>query len=276
MLFTSEKAGEEERKVAAMAKNENLEVKELSLSELKELEPTISNAVKGALHYECDAHTTPNEIMHKLIAYLASKGVIISKGEKVVDVKKEGNNVTQVITNKTTHKTDEVVVASGSWSHLLAKKLGFNLLLEAGKGYRINVERPTGINLPAVLMEAKVAVTPMNGFTRFAGTMELSGINHTIRKERVQAIARASEQYYTNLTINIDEIEAAQCGLRPVSPDGLPYIGRPTNFNNVTFATGHAMMGWSLGPATGKLVAEIIDNKRTAMEIAAFHPNRKF
>ena len=71
-------------------------------------------------------------------------------------------------------------------------------------------------------------------------------------------------------------MENAKTGLRPVSPDGLPYIGKSSTFKNLTFATGHAMMGWSLGPATGKLVSEIIDGKKTAMDISAFSPDRKF
>ena len=98
--------------------------------------------------------------------------------------------------------------------------------LEAGKGYRIDVKRETGIKIPAILMEAKVAVTPMKGFTRFAGTMELSGINTNIRKERVNAIVKAAEAYYPGLKITAAEKEAAASGMRPVSPDGLPYIGR--------------------------------------------------
>lgn len=148
--------------------------------------------------------------------------------------------------------------------------------MQAGKGYRINVYRPTGISLPAILMESKMAVTPMQGFTRFAGTMEFSGINNIIRKERVLALAKGAHSFYPELEINTQEIEDAKTGMRPVSPDGLPYIGKSKMFENLTFATGHAMMGWSLGPATGKLVSEIVDGRSTSMDIAAFDPDRKF
>jgi len=121
-----------------------------------------------------------------------------------------------------------------------------------------------------------VAVTPMQGFTRFAGTMEFSGINHTIRKKRVLAIAAAASAYYKDLTIEQEAVESAQCGLRPVTPDGLPYIGRPSHLKNLTLATGHAMMGWSLGPVTGKLVSELVSDKKTSLEITAYHPERRF
>ena len=128
----------------------------------------------------------------------------------------------------------------------------------------------------AILTEAKVAVTPMNGFTRFAGTMEIAGINHNINPIRVNTIANAATKYYDGLTILKEEKEAAKCGLRPVTPDGLPFIGRTEKIKNVTIATGHAMMGWSMGPATGKLVTEIIENKKTSLDIIPFYPERKF
>ena len=106
--------------------------------------------------------------------------------------------------------------------------------------------------------------------------MEFSGINGIIRTERVEAIARAAQQYYNGLEVSMAEKAAAQCGLRPVTPDGLPYIGRSTKYQNLSFATGHAMMGWSLGPATGLLVSEVIDGKKTSMDIEAFSPDRRF
>jgi D-amino-acid dehydrogenase len=106
--------------------------------------------------------------------------------------------------------------------------------------------------------------------------MEFSGINHKIRMERVRAIASAASAYYDKLEIKEEEIAGARCGLRPVSPDGLPYIGRTAKFSNLSIATGHAMMGWSLGPATGKLIAEIISDRKPSMRLEGFCPDRKF
>lgn len=276
MLYKTKKEAAYEKEVARRAADEGLEVKELSRETLDSLQPHLSKDILGAVHYECDAHTTPGEIMMQLQEYLQSKGVHFKKNETVQTFATDGTKITTVSTNKDQYQPDEVVFASGSWTQQLAKSLNLNLSIQPGKGYRINVHRPLGIVLPAVLMEAKVAVTPMQGFTRFAGTMELSGINHTIRKERLQAIAKAARNYYETAQITEAEIAEAQCGLRPVTPDGLPYIGRPSGWKNVTIATGHAMMGWSLGPATGKLVSEIISEKILSMKIDGFHPERRF
>jgi D-amino-acid dehydrogenase len=212
--------------------------------------------------------------MPQLKAYLEKVGVIIIANEEVKNIEVKAGKVVSVSTNSQVLNADEFVIATGSWTQNFAKKLGINIPIQAGKGYRINVERETNITIPAILMEAKVAVTPMNGFTRFAGTMEIGGINHTINPVRVNAIATAAQKYYPNLEIHQQEKNEAQCGLRPVSPDGLPYIGKSSKCKNVTFATGHAMMGWSLGPVTGKLVSEIISDKKTSLEISPFSVDR--
>ena len=276
MLYKTNVAAEEEMKVAEKAKQLGLEVKFLNNQQLNAIEPNVIIDAKGAIHYECDGHMTPTEFMPKMIDFLQLNGVVIKTNEEVLDLSVSNDRIQQLVTSKATYVADEVVLAAGSWSGTLSKKLNIKLPIQAGKGYRINVERTTGIAMPAILLEAKVAVTPMKGFTRFAGTMEFSGINATIRKERVQAIAKAANHFYPGMEINATEIDKAKSGMRPVSPDGLPYIGRCPQIQNLTFATGHAMMGWSLGPATGKLVTEVVNGKKTSMDISPFAPSRQF
>lgn len=276
MMYKTDKAGEDEMKVAQKASFLGLEVKNLSPAQLNKLEPNVKLDVKGAIHYECDRHTTPTEFMPKMVKHLIDAGVNLKTNEEVQEILSSGGKITEIRTSKASYNADEVVLAAGSWSGKISKQMEVKLPLQAGKGYSINVKEPIGISIPAVLMEAKAAVTPMQGFTRFAGTMEFSGINDTIRRERVEAIARAAKSYYPEITISREDIANAKSGLRPVSPDGLPYIGRSKAYSNLIYATGHAMMGWSLGPATGNLVSEIIDNKKPAMDITPFDPNRKF
>ncbi len=276
MMYQTEKAGEEEWKVGQRGIVEGLNVTNLSREEVKKYEPNIDLNIKGAVYYDSDAHMTPHEFMKDMMAYLKSKGVTFYTNEEVTDISISNQNISDVQTANRTIKADEVVIAAGSWSPLLTKKLGVNVPVQAGKGYRINVDRPTGIETPAILLEAKVAVTPMNGFTRFAGTMEIGGINHNINPARVNAIANAAKSYYNGLEIKQPEIENADCGLRPCSPDGLPYIGRTKKYKNLTIATGHAMMGWSLGPVTGKLVSEVVSDKKTSLNLNPFNPDRTF
>ena len=276
MLCQTDKMLEEEIKTAQLAKSEGLDAKEVNLEELKILEPKIQLNVKGATYYKGDSHTTPQEFMTEMKVHLKQVGVQFFTNEKVKDLEVKYGTIAALITNKQRMVADEYVLAAGSWSHQLSKKLGLKLLLQAGKGYRINTSHPTGIQIPSILCEAKAAVTPMNGFTRFAGTMEIAGINHNINKVRVEAIANAATRYYPEVKLTEAEKNDAACGLRPVTPDGLPYIGKSLKCDNLTIAAGHAMMGWSMGTGTGKLVSEIISNKNPSLPLKMYHPDRRF
>ena len=276
MFYKSDKVGEEEWEVGKIGIQQGLQVENLSAKEVAKIEPNANLDIKGAVYYHSDAHMTPNLFMKEMISYLEKNGVTFYKNETVNDLQISGGEISSIITNKRALKADEVVLAAGSWSPIITKKLGLKIPIQAGKGYSINVKSDTKITIPSILCEAKVAVTPMNGFTRFAGTMEIAGINHDINPKRVAAIANAGKSYYKNLEISSKEKETANCGLRPCSPDGLPYIGKSNKCKNLTIATGHAMMGWSLGPATGKLVSEIISDKKLSLNIDSFHPDRKF
>ncbi|WP_298349060.1 FAD-dependent oxidoreductase [uncultured Dokdonia sp.] len=276
MLCHTEKALHHEDELVQIASKEGLQAKTITAQEVQKMMPGTALDIVGASYFECDHHSTPGEFMEEIKSYLLGEGVVIRQEEKVLDITTAGSKITSVQTDKEVLTADEFVLAAGSWTSTLSRKLNINLLLQAGKGYRIQTKTPTGITYPAILAEAKVAITPMNGFTRFAGTMEIAGINHTINKTRVEAIAQGVNKYFPEVRITSQEKEAAACGLRPVSADGMPYIGKSAKCDNLTIATGHAMMGWTLGPSTGKLVQEIIDNKTSSVVLDMLHPDRKF
>ncbi len=276
MAFQTDEAAEGEYSVMKAAQKLGLDVSLLNAEEVNVLQPNIKMNIQGAYHYHCDAHSTPRVFMEELVKNLKLKKVQIHTQTLVESFKTQGKKITAVKTNQGDFEADEVVFAAGSWTEELLKLLQIRLSVQAGKGYSINVEAPTDISMPAILMESKVAVTPMQGFTRFAGTMEISGINHHIQMNRVNAIAKAVNNYYPKLKISLEDQQNAKCGLRPLSPDGLPFIGRHSSCSNLVLATGHAMMGWSLGPGTGKLVSEIISDKKLSMPIHMFSPERTY
>ena len=206
MLCQTDKALEEEIKVAEIAKNEGLEVSTLTQEEIISLEPNVRIKSVGATYYKCDSHTTPHEFMEDMKAHLKASGVVFRLNESVIDLTVSNGKITSIQTSKEQLKADEFILAAGSWSSILSKKLGIKLLLQAGKGYRINTKQNTGITIPAILTERKVAITPMNGFTRFAGTMEIAGINHNINKVRVEAIANGVQEYYPDIKLSLIHI----------------------------------------------------------------------
>jgi len=276
MLCQTDKMLEAEIKASQLASNEGLEAKAIDQAELKLLEPNVKINVKGATFYQGDSHTTPHEFMDEMKIHLKKVGVKIYNNEKVEDMEVKDGKIMVIKTNEQRLTADDFVLAAGSWSGFLSKKLGLKLLLQAGKGYSINTSRQTGITIPAIMTEAKAAVTPMHGFTRFAGTMEIAGINHNINKDRIEAIANAVANFYPEIELTKDEKENAACGLRPLSADGLPYIGKSVKCKNLTIATGHAMMGWSMATATGKLVSEIVSDQKSSIKLTPYHPDRTF
>ncbi len=274
MVYRSSKGEEEERTMAELARQEGLQVELLEGSSLQELQPAFSSEVLGAVHYHSDAHMTPTVFMDSLKKVLSARGVVFERGQQIKGFLTENKRIRFVESKDALFEADEVVLSAGSWTGELASVLDIRLPLQGGKGYSMEVHRPTGITLPAILSEAKVAVTPMSGFTRFAGTMEFSGNNTIIRKKRVQAIVGAVENYYTDVKLTPAEQDRAVAGLRPITPDGLPYLGRTRAYSNLTIATGNAMMGWSLGPISGLLVAQVINGELPELSLAPFSPDR--
>jgi D-amino-acid dehydrogenase len=270
MVYKTPKNEEHEIKLAERAQKMGLEAKILNKKELQEVEPAFADDVLGGIRYDCDAHSTPNLFMKNMKKWLNEQGVTFVLGEKVAGFKTENNQIKAVKTENQIIEGDEFVLASGAWTFELARTLGLNIPIQGGKGYSMSVARTTNITMPAILTEAKCAVTPMQGFTRFAGTMEFSGNTTTVQANRVEAIASAANRYYKDLNISAEERAAATSGLRPVSPDGLPFIGRTPKYKNLSIAAGHAMMGWSLGPITGKLITEVISNRKTRIELEPF------
>lgn len=273
-VYRTEKLAEEEIKKAERIKQEGLEVSTLNRKEILKLQPSLSDDVLGAVYYTGNSHSTPNEFMKKLSAWLKSKGVEFFLNTKVNNLKHQNGKITRIEIDQGDFSADAVVLTSGAWTQELVKNLGLKIPIQGGKGYSMDVNRETGITIPTILGEVKVAVTPMNGFTRFAGTMEFSGNNNIIREERINSIASAAERYYKDFSLTQSEKNAARSGLRPVSPDGLPFIGKTSRYDNLVIASGHAMIGWSLGPITGKLVSEIVGNKKTSVGLLPFLPER--
>jgi D-amino-acid dehydrogenase len=170
---------------------------------------------------------------------------------------------------------DEFILCAGVWSSNLGRALGLRLPMQAGKGYSLTLTKP--VRSPqgcALLTEARVAVSPMNGKLRFGGTMELAGIDETINPIRVRGIINAVKRYYPEFTDqDFAGIEPWR-GLRPCTPDGLPYIGRTSRAQNLVVAAGHAMMGICLAPVTAKLAADAIDGVPPSSDLAVLSPDR--
>ena len=259
MLCQTQKAQDGEARLADDANRLGLKATVLGRDEVARLEPGVTMDVAGGVLFRDDAHLTPALFMRALRARVLSRGAEIVHRE-VTDLKAVG--------------ADTVVVAGGSWSGRLAKSLGLRLPLMAGRGYGATATRPPQTpKIPAIFTEARVAVTPMADGVRFVGTMELAGPVVQPTSPRVDAMRESVSRFYP--AYRPEHLDGpVWCGLRPCSPDGMPYVGRTKRAGNVVFATGHAMMGMSLGPITGRLVAEIVAGDPPSLPLDLLNPDR--
>lgn len=275
MMCKQQKTLDHEFHLADDAEMLGLKVERLVKDEVQKLEPNVEIDVAGAVLFKDDCHFNPGKMMIALKSYLENKGVKFQLNTTVTGFEKSNKKITAVITDKGKFTADEVVVATGSWLPIVSKMMGIKLLLQPGKGYSYTypyVEK--NIKYPAILVDGRCAITPWGNELRIGGTMELSGINNTVMVKRMEGVYNSAKDFYPGLKIDFPPTDKIWNGLRPVTPDGLPYIGRHSAYDNVVIAGGHAMLGISEGTGTGKLVTEIIQHKTTSINISAFKVER--
>ena len=272
---TQEGLDHEAHGLAKIANELGVEAQVLDAKQTAALEPGTRLDVAGSVYFPIDAHLTPRKFMPALIALLKQAGVAFRWNTSVIGWRTAGGRVAAVTTTAGELAADEFVLAAGSWSPAMIKGLDIRLPLQAGKGYSLTIEHPRfQLTKSLILSERRVAATPMGGKLRFGGTMEISGINDHLRLERVQQIIDAVPQYFPEFTAADFAGIKPWSGLRPVTPDGLPYIGRFGRHPNLTAACGHAMLGVTMAPSTGLLVAEVLGNRRPFISLEMLSPDR--
>lgn len=275
MMCHSQKAFEDELKLAEAAKKFKLEVEILNREELQKREPDVELDIYGAVLFKDDAHIHPGKFMVAMKNYLEKNGVHFQINTTVTGFKKNHKKIEEVITDKGTFTGDQIVLTPGSWLSKLAKAAGLKLLLEGGKGYSYTYDHvEKNIRYPGILVDGRCAITPWKHMLRIGGTMEFTGINANVLIKRVEGIYNSIKLFYPGLKIDFPPKDKIWTGLRPVSPDGLPYIGKAQNFENLLVSGGNAMLGVSEGAAGGQIISDLIEKRSTPIDISAFKVDR--
>lgn len=275
MLYQKASVEAEEHRLAEEAGSMGVKFEVLNQKEIQNLETDFEMNVRGGVHYFSDAHLNPGDFMIQLKEYLIKEGVKIHYNTSCENFISSGKNLTHVQTNNGTFKSRRIVIATGSWSQDLAKNLEANIPLQGGKGYSMTIENcPLQLKTPSILCERKIALTPMGNSLRVAGTMEIAGTNRKISRNRLQGIRDGVSRYLTNFEPTWTGNTTPWTGLRPVSPDGLPYIGKCDRWDNLYINTGHAMMGMSLAPVSGQLLTDMMLEREVAYDTEILSPDR--
>jgi D-amino-acid dehydrogenase len=274
MIYQSESVEKEEIEFAHLARKHGLEVEILTPQDIRKIEPSQEVKARGGIIFPGDAHLDPGALYGFLKSYLEKKGVKFLFSTQVLSFEKSGSSVKAVLTDKGKIETEKVVICGGAWSAELSNMLDFSLPMMGGKGYSFLQENNPEIKQATILTETKVAVSPYGSKIRFGGTMEIAGTNQKININRVKGIFESINRYYPDFEAKFPEENQIWKGLRPCSPDGLPYIGPAPGYTNVLVGSGHSMMGISLAPGTGKILAELHQKKESSIEIQGFEVGR--
>jgi D-amino-acid dehydrogenase len=229
----------------------------------------------GGCYFDCDAHLNPGVVMDRLVRFLRARGVTLMEEAPVTRLIKSGHRLRAVVCDGERISADEFVLAAGVWSGRLAEQLRLKLPLVPGKGQHMHLQKsPVQIETPMLLEDARVAVTPLGEGVRFGGTMELGAWSTKINRIKLGGMKKSIGEILPQFGRGVLEPAETWAGLRPCLPDGLPAIGRIHDIENVFLATGHAMMGMSLGPITGLIVAECLSGVKPTVPIGALNPGR--
>jgi D-amino-acid dehydrogenase len=275
MLCKTQHGLDDEAKYAAQAKQLGVPAEVLDAKQTAKLDPGVTMDVAGAVYFPKDCHLSPEKYLAVLQQQCEQAGVKFEWNAEVTSLVVRENRIAAVRASSGEFSADEIILCSGSWSPVIVRELGLKIPIQAGKGYSLTLARPRELpQLCSIFAEARMAVTPMGNALRFGGTMEVAGLNEDINPVRIQGIIKSVSKYFPKFSPQDFTGVQPWRGLRPCSPDGLPYLGRTAKFSNLVIATGHAMMGISLSPITGKLVSEIVSGEKSSFDLSLFSPDR--
>lgn len=247
--------------------------RKLTGDELLEMEPALKPGLAGGWFYGEDAHLRPDRLLHAWSNHLRARGVTIREGVSFEKFSRGAKLATAAEVAGESIAADQFVVATGAWTPMLKRELGCDIPIQPGKGYSITMPHPaTCPAIPLIFPETRVAVTPFRSGYRLGSTMEFAGYDASLSPARLELLTKGAEPYLKDPYR--EPIEERWFGWRPMTYDGLPIIGRAPGAENVWIAAGHNMIGVSMAPATGALVADLVAGQTPRIDPAPYRAER--
>jgi D-amino-acid dehydrogenase len=272
-VFADSKRLADAQKKASRAMAAGLSAQILSRYEVRDLEPTLGANVIGGIYYPSDAGLQPTLFLNWLTRQAEARGAKIMNQTEVYGFRVRRGGVSKVLTTKGELKARQIVLAAGAWLGQLGRHLGVRLPIEGGKGISLTFSHPVqNVRQPMILDECHAAVSPFSEALRIAGVLELAGLDLTLHPSRIRGLHQAVSRYLPM----VQRLKPGEIwrGLRPCVPDGLPFLGRLQTLANVIVAGGHDTKGVSLGPLTGKYVAQLLGGESLGDYEKPLDPNR--
>lgn len=241
--------------------------------QLPAFDPALRTGLAGAFHYAGDASVRPEVLVGEWASALRDRGVRFEESRRLTGVRARSGTVVSVETDRGPISADQYVIATGAWTARLASTFGAALPLEPGKGYSLTMSSPAKLpSHPMLFPEHRVGVTPFRDGFRLGSMLELCGFDASVPRRRIAQLVDSASHYLVEP--EGAEVRQTWSGWRPITWDSLPIIGRMRDYSNVVLATGHHMLGMTMAPATGRLVAELVGDKTPHIDPAPFSPGR--
>jgi D-amino-acid dehydrogenase len=239
--------------------------------EMRRLVPALTDHVRGGFTLPGDRSVDPRHLVDTLISVLSECGVNMIEDSPITGIAYDNGRIKHLTTATARIAGKQFVLAAGAGSDAVARHLGMRLAVVPGQGYNVVLPPTPKLDRPVIVEEAHAVATPLSDRVRLGGTMEFTGPNPTFDPRRVDAIIKLMSAFFDLDWANRSDTWA---GSRPMSPDGLPMIGRPKNWSNLVVATGHGMWGLTLAPSTGLAVSQLVLEGKSKSDLSAFSPDR--
>jgi D-amino-acid dehydrogenase len=241
--------------------------------QLHECEPSLTSQVVGGVYHPTDGHINPFRFVTGLAEKAQALGAKIYTQIEAMQFEISQGRIARVHTTRGVIQPKQVILAAGSWSPRVARDLKIRIPIQPAKGYSVTMENPSlPPKYPLLLAEGHTVVNPLGHALRVAGTLELAGMDFSYNSRRVSAVHNSMRGYLNGIN-DLKVIEIWR-GLRPCTPDGLPVISLTKEPENLIVAAGHAMLGMSLGPITGKLVSQVVVGEKTVLDVTPLRLER--
>ena len=242
--------------------------------DLLELEPALLPGNAGAWRYDIDGRLRSDKLMLAWRHALERQGVEIREQCELREFIADGRLVRRIITSDGEIEADQIVIATGAWTPRLRRLLGCSVPIQPGKGYSITMPRPAVCpRFPMIFEEHRVAITPLTSTYRIGSTMEFAGYDSSLNPARLRLLRDGAALYLREP--HAEPVLESWTGWRPMTPDSLPLIGRAPALENVFVAAGHGMLGVSMSPATGRLIAELVSGETPHIDPQPYAVGRK-
>jgi D-amino-acid dehydrogenase len=275
-VYRSREAFESDRLAWQLRRDNGIEWDEFDADGLRQLDQALSREyVFGVLVRENGHTSNPHRLVNLLADAFRRNGGTIHKA-RVTGFDLEGGGLRAIRTDAGALPADKAVLCAGAHSRALARELGNNVLLESERGYHLMIRDPEVVpRVPTGDSQGKFVATPMETGIRFAGTVELAGLDAAPDWRRAQILLKQGRRLFPGLKESYPEDRISMwMGHRPSTPDSLPVIGPSRRSPDVLYAFGHGHIGMVSAPMTGKTLADLVAGRKPSMDVAPFRAER--